>query len=91
MDEKITNENKSQKFNVKTTGSSPTTLNEFQMKNFQNPHEYEKMINTEKLCVYSSFPSVYRLLNSGEWMESYEQCMENYEQKKHVKNRVKFK
>jgi hypothetical protein len=38
----------------------------------------KKMIKTEKLRVYSSFPSVYHLLNSGEWMES-------YEQKKHVK------
>ena len=36
------------------------------------------MINTGKLRVYNSFPSVYHLLNSGEWMES-------YEQKKHVK------
>ena len=34
MDEKITNENTSQKFNVKTAGSSTTTLNKFQMKNF---------------------------------------------------------
>jgi hypothetical protein len=33
----------------------------------------KKMIKTEKLRVYSSFPSVYHLLNSGEWMESYEQ------------------
>ena len=40
------------------------------------------MINIEMLGVYSSFPSVYHLLNSGEWMESYEQWMENYEQKK---------
>ena len=31
-----------------------------------------------KLRVYNSFPSVYHLLNSGEWMES-------NEQKKHVK------
>ena len=31
------------------------------------------MINTEKLSAYSSFPPVYHLLNSGEWMESYEQ------------------
>ena len=30
---KITNENTSQKFNMKTTGSSTTALNEFQMKN----------------------------------------------------------
>ena len=36
------------------------------------------MINTGKLCVYRSFPPVYHLLNTGEWMES-------YEQKKHVK------
>ena len=34
MDEKITNEKMSQKFKMKTAGSSPTTLNEFQMKNF---------------------------------------------------------
>jgi hypothetical protein len=34
MDEKITNENTSQKFNVKTAGSSTTALNEFQMKIF---------------------------------------------------------
>ena len=39
------------------------------------------MINTGKLRVYNSFPSVYHLLNSGEWMESYEQWMESYEQK----------
>ena len=42
------------------------------------------MINTGKLRVYNSFPSVYNLLNFGEWMES-------YEQKNHVKNRVKFR
>ena len=40
------------------------------------------MINTGKLRVYNSFPSVYHLLNFGEWMESYEQWMEIYEQKK---------
>ena len=51
----------------------------------------KKMINTKKLRVYNSFPSVYHLLNSGEWMESYEQWTESYEQKNHVKNRVKFK
>ena len=51
---------------MKTAGSSPTTLNEFQMKNFQNRREYEKRINTEKLRVYSSFPSVYHPLNSRE-------------------------
>ena len=34
MDEKITNENTSQKFNVKTAGSSTTIVNEFEMKNF---------------------------------------------------------
>ena len=51
----------------------------------------KKMINTGKLCAYSSFPPVYHLLNSSEWMESYEQWMESYGQKKHVKNRVKFK
>ena len=84
MDDKITNENTSQKFNVKTAGSSTTRLNEFQMKNFQNRREYEKMINTGKLRVYNSFPSVYHLLNSGEWTE-------RYDQKKHVENRVKFK
>ena len=67
MDEKITNENKSQKFNVKIAWSSTTTLNEFQKKNFQNRREYEKMINTGKLRVYSSFPSVYHPLNSREW------------------------
>ena len=39
------------------------------------------MINTGKLRVYSSFPSVYHLLNSGEWMESYEQWMESYKKK----------
>ena len=68
MDEKITNENTSQKFNVKTARSSTTTLNEFHMKNFLNHREYEKTINTGKLRVYISFPSVYHLLNSGEWM-----------------------
>ena len=52
--------------------------------NLINRREYEKMVNTGKLRVYNSFPSVYHLLNSGESMES-------YEQKKHVKNRVKFK
>ena len=56
--------------------------NEFKMKNFQNRREYEKMINTGKLRVYNSFPSAYHLLNSGEWMESYEQWMQSYEQKK---------
>ena len=40
------------------------------------------MINTEKLRVYSSFPSVYHLLNSDEWMESKEQWIVIYEQKK---------
>ena len=34
MHGKITNENTSQKFNVKTAGSSITTLSEFEMKNF---------------------------------------------------------
>ena len=91
MDEKITDENTSQKVNMKTAGSSTTTLNEFQMKNFSNCREYEKMINTGKLRIYSSFPSVYHLLNSGEWMEIHEQWMEIYEQKKNVKNKVKFK
>ena len=49
------------------------------------------MINTGKLRVYNSSPSVYHLLNFGEWMESYEQWMETCEQKDHVKNRVKFR
>ena len=40
------------------------------------------MINMGKLRVYICFLSVYHLLNSGEWMESYEQWMETYEQKK---------
>ena len=44
------------------------------------------MINTEKLRVYNSFPSVNHLLNSGEWMESYEQWMESYEKKTHEKH-----
>ena len=43
------------------------------------------MINTGKLHVYNSFPSVYHLLNSSERMESYEQWMKSYEQEKHVK------
>ena len=60
-------------------------------KNILNHREYEKLINTKKLCVFNNFPSVYHLLNSGEWMESYEQWTESYEQKNHVKNRVKFK
>ena len=51
----------------------------------------KKMINTGKLRVYNSFPSVYHLLNFGEWMKSYEQWMESCEQKKYVKNRVKFR
>ena len=38
------------------------------------------MINTGNLRVYNSFPSVYHLLNSGEWMESYKKWMESYEQ-----------
>ena len=45
----------------------------------------KKMINTRNLRVYSSLPSVYHLLNSGEWMESYLQWMEIYEQEKNVK------
>ena len=69
---KLQIKNTSQKFNVKTAGSSTTTLNEFQMKFFENRREYEIMINTGKLCAYSSFPLVYHLLNSGEWMESSE-------------------
>ena len=40
------------------------------------------MINMRNLRAYSSFPSVYHLLNSGEWMESYKQWMETCEQKK---------
>ena len=72
IDGKIKNKNTSQKFNAKTARSSTTIVNEFEMKNFSNCREYEKMINTGKLCVYSSFPSVYHLLNSDEWMESYE-------------------
>ena len=36
------------------------------------------MINMGKLRVYNSFPPVFHLLNSSEWMES-------YEQKKYVK------
>ena len=83
MNEKITNENTSQ-----AAGSSTTIVNEFEMKNFQNSRKYEKTINTGKLRVYIGFPLVYYLLSSGEcsgeWMES-------YGQKKHVKNRVKFK
>ena len=63
MDEKITNENMSQKFNVKTAGISNEKL--------LNRREYEKTINTGKLCVYINFPPVYHLLNSDEWMESY--------------------
>ena len=43
------------------------------------------MINTGKLFVYNSFPLVYHLLNSSEWMESYEQWMKSYEREKHVK------
>ena len=39
------------------------------------------MINTGKLRFYSSFPLVYHLLNSDEWIESYEQWMESYEKK----------
>ena len=73
MDEKITNENTSQKFNVKTAGSSTTIVNEFEMKNFQNRREYEKMTNKGKLHVYISFLPVYYLLSSGEWMERYGQ------------------
>ena len=34
MDEKITNKNTSQKFNMKTAWSSTTIVNEFEMKNF---------------------------------------------------------
>ena len=40
------------------------------------------MINTGKLRVYSSFPSVYHLLNPGEWMESYEQVYGDLRAKK---------
>ena len=42
----------------------------------------KQMINMATLHVYNSFPSVYHLLNSGEWMESYEQWIEIYEQEK---------
>lgn len=70
---------------MKTAGSSTTIVNEFEMKNFLNCREYEKMINTGKLRAYNSFPSVYHLLNSSEWMESYEQWMKSYEKEKHVK------
>ena len=34
IDDNITNENTSQKFNVKTARSSTTIVNEFEMKNF---------------------------------------------------------
>ena len=46
------------------------------------------MINTGKLRVYNSFPWVYHFLNSGECSGAW---MESHGQKKHVKNRVKFK
>ena len=35
--------------------------------------EYEKLINTKKLRVFNSFPSVYHSLNSGNWFGSYGQ------------------
>jgi hypothetical protein len=38
-----------------------------------NHHEYEKLINTGKLRVFNSFPSIYYLLNSGMWFGSYGQ------------------
>ena len=44
----------------------------FEWKSFK-PSRVWKMINMGKLRVYNNFPSVYHLLNSGEWMESYEQ------------------
>ena len=47
----------------------------------ENHREYEKMINTGKLRVYSSFPPVYHLLNSG---ECFGEWMESYKQKKHT-------
>ena len=34
-----------------------------------------------KLSAYSSFPLVYHLLNSDEWMDSYKQWIESYEKK----------
>ena len=40
-------------------------------KNILNRREYEKLINTKKLCVFNSFPLVYHLLNSGKWFGSY--------------------
>ena len=42
------------------------------------------MTNTGKLCVYSSFPPVYYLLNSDECSDEW---MESYGQKKHVKKK----
>ena len=44
------------------------------------------MFNTGKLHVYNSFPLVYHLLNSGEWMDMYEQWMKSYEQEKSREN-----
>ena len=38
-----------------------------------NHREYEKLINTGKLRVLNSFPSIYYLLNSGMWFGSYGQ------------------
>ena len=60
-------------------------------KNFYNHHEYEKMINTGKLRVYSSFPSVYHLLNSGSGPRATSSGWSAAAKKKHMKNRVKFK
>lgn len=40
------------------------------------------MINMGNLRAYSSFPSVYHLLNSSEWMESYEQVDRDLRAKK---------
>jgi hypothetical protein len=42
-------------------------------KNILNRREYEKMINTWKLRVFNSFPSIYHLLNSDKWLGSYGQ------------------
>ena len=57
----------------------------------ENGRESQKTINIKKFRIFLSFSTVYYLLNSGEWMESYEHWTEIYEQKKHVKNRVKSK
>ena len=91
MDEKITNKNTSQKFNVKTAGSSTTKLNEFQMKTFKIIASMKKW-STRESCVFTAAFHWYitRSIPVCE-MESYEQWMKIYEQKNHVKNRVKFR